>query len=315
MSSWRRYVRARGVFHDANTAVIAPSSCSRGSSGKSRPVWLAADREELLDELSQRGGVEVDVGVDAPRALRPRERVLEQVARHAEHDVGVHLHEPAVRVGREPLVAGRPRQPARPTADSARGSGSCPSSRASTPASPTAPRREADRRGRRGSFAAALLEGGQVPGHCSSTARPAMRRLPSRYARHAPVVTVNPSGPGGRSRSSRRARRPSRRGRRASRSSRLRRRRRRPLIGREVVARIRPISRPREERWSRGPSFTEHHGDSDGTAEPRARRQTACEAASGGRAVLRTGSRKGPCAGGPSRGRPSPTPTRLRACS
>ena len=38
MPSWRRYVRARGVFHDANTAVIAPSSCSRGSSGKSRPV-------------------------------------------------------------------------------------------------------------------------------------------------------------------------------------------------------------------------------------------------------------------------------------
>ena len=147
-------------------------------------------------------------------------------------------------------VAGRVAPVPRPTADSARGSGSCPSSPASTPASPSAPRREADRRGRRGSSRRSAPRGRPGASDTSSDRPSGHAPPPARYARQAPVVTVNPSGPGARSRSSRRARHPSRRGRRACRSSRLRRRRRRPSRPRSLD-RIRPISSPREERWSR----------------------------------------------------------------
>ena len=66
-----------------------------------------------VEELAQVGGVEIDVGAHAAVELGPVERVLEQVAVDAHHDVAEHLHEPAVGVEREALVAAaRSRGPA-----------------------------------------------------------------------------------------------------------------------------------------------------------------------------------------------------------
>jgi hypothetical protein len=61
------------------------------------------------------------------------------------------------------------------------------------------------------------------------------------------------------------------------------------------------------------PSFTEHHADSDGTAEPEPRPNPARDEASRGSAVLRTGSAEGPLRGRlPAGGRPPHCAAKVR---
>ncbi len=63
----------------------------------------ADDRLVLPDDVGQVLRVEVRVGGDAARLLLLRQDVLEVVARHAKHDVRVHLDEAPAAVEREPL--------------------------------------------------------------------------------------------------------------------------------------------------------------------------------------------------------------------
>ena|GEM_PF-1319213 len=72
---------------------------------------LAHDRLEHVDERAQVVGAEVDVRGDAARVLGRVEGVGEPVAVDVEHGPAEHLHEPAVGVPREPLVAAERREP------------------------------------------------------------------------------------------------------------------------------------------------------------------------------------------------------------
>ena len=92
----RRYVTARSLFQDANTASVAMRSCVVGSSGNAAP--RAVRGFVLGDELAQVGDVEVDVGLEVPAFLYVREPGLELGVRHAEHDVAEHVEQAAVGV-------------------------------------------------------------------------------------------------------------------------------------------------------------------------------------------------------------------------
>jgi hypothetical protein len=65
------------------------------------------DLLELLDELLQVGGVELDVGLDALALLGGVQRDRERLTVDAEHRLAEHLDQPAVGVPGEALVAGR----------------------------------------------------------------------------------------------------------------------------------------------------------------------------------------------------------------
>ena len=62
----RRYSTARSPSHESNTATTAWRSCSRGSCGKSSPVWLAVEGIEAVGErlevVHRELGVELDAG-------------------------------------------------------------------------------------------------------------------------------------------------------------------------------------------------------------------------------------------------------------
>jgi hypothetical protein len=62
-------------------------------------------RGEAVGELAQRRGIEVGVQPGAALGLHPGDLPFEALARDAAHDVPEHLHEPAVRVPCEALVA------------------------------------------------------------------------------------------------------------------------------------------------------------------------------------------------------------------
>ena len=61
MRSWRRYSTARSAFHESKTALMARSSCSRGSCGKSRPVCSAKISLYVVTSVAQVVGVQVEV--------------------------------------------------------------------------------------------------------------------------------------------------------------------------------------------------------------------------------------------------------------
>ena len=102
----RRYSIARGLCHERNTASRAPRSCSSGSCGKSRLLFvlddlLVARRRPRAAPASSRS-----VSSLTPCArLDGLELVLERVLRNLEHDVAEHLDEAAVAVVREAAVA------------------------------------------------------------------------------------------------------------------------------------------------------------------------------------------------------------------
>jgi hypothetical protein len=99
----RRYSTARAPFHESNTARIAWRSCSRGSCGKSSDLEHAL---EAIRQLSQVTGIQLRVARDTAPPLAVLDRLLEQRAVDAPHDVAEHLHEAPVRVPAEALVAG-----------------------------------------------------------------------------------------------------------------------------------------------------------------------------------------------------------------
>ncbi len=99
-----RYVLARSLSQDLKTAPIAPQSCSRGSSGKSRPVSLRTTASFFVDDVGQVLRRQVRVRGNAARLLPGRQDLLEVVPRHAQNDVGVHLDETAPAVEGETLA-------------------------------------------------------------------------------------------------------------------------------------------------------------------------------------------------------------------
>ena len=100
----RRYCTARSPIHESNTAWIACLSCSLRV-GREVVVGL-----EALGQLAQRVGVELDVERHAALALDAGDLVLEALARDPAHDVAEHLHQAAVAVPGEPVIAGARRQ-------------------------------------------------------------------------------------------------------------------------------------------------------------------------------------------------------------
>ena len=99
---------------DANTALIARSSCSFGSLGEVAAGVGLDDRLELGDEVLQRGRVEVRVLLGPVRRLGRVQRVVEALAADLHDDPPEHLDEAAVGVPAEALVAGqRDRAPRR----------------------------------------------------------------------------------------------------------------------------------------------------------------------------------------------------------
>ena len=75
-------------------------------------LWeVRAERLVPGDELPQVLGVELDVLGDAALCLEGGKLLFEELAVDARHDVAEHLHQPAVGVEREPLVARRAREP------------------------------------------------------------------------------------------------------------------------------------------------------------------------------------------------------------
>ncbi len=103
--SWR-YLIARGLFQLPRTASIEASSCARASWGKLLPAcWydLLVRGHYVLEALDVQFGVQ-----PGPAAiLDGLEGVLEVVVLDAQHHVAEHLHEAAVGVPGEPLVAGQ----------------------------------------------------------------------------------------------------------------------------------------------------------------------------------------------------------------
>ncbi len=67
---------------------------------------------KVVDEPGEVVGAELGLDREALRLDELVQRLLEQVAGHVEHDLAEHLHEAAVGVEGEPLVAGLLREPA-----------------------------------------------------------------------------------------------------------------------------------------------------------------------------------------------------------
>ena len=314
MPSWRRYVRARGVFHDANTAVIAPSSCSRGSSGKSRPVWLAADLQELLDRAPRA----------RPRRDRRRRRRRAQLLARVSASSNTSLGTPSTTFAYI-----------------------CTKRRCESAAKRGVPDASASPRGERG-FSPRFRIVSIIPGidtgepertETRSGSSGSPRRLPQRSSSAARCLDTCSSRPSGHVPPASRIRAAclGRHGE-AVRNGEADRGHLGELgaLPSEDVAHLaravcegvdvglpRPrslagtsrISRPREERSEPRRPLQNTMSDSDRTAEPRARRRTARAAASKGRAVLRTGSAEGPMRGRlPNGGRPRHIGSRLGAC-
>ena len=103
---------ARSLFHEPNTAPMAPHICSWASSGKSLPVRsLTAFLKRLTSSL--RSAVVSSVSSLTPLCvLQLVQDVLERIdlglglRLEAEDDVAVHLHEAAIAVPGEAFVAG-----------------------------------------------------------------------------------------------------------------------------------------------------------------------------------------------------------------
>ncbi len=111
MRSCRRYSRARSVFHESKTAFTARSSCSRGSCGNGRPACSSVRSWYVATRPRRSSAVELGVGLDTALGLERVERVVEHVGLDAEHGGAEHLHQAAVGVPGEPLVARGRRQP------------------------------------------------------------------------------------------------------------------------------------------------------------------------------------------------------------
>ena len=195
MSSWRRYVRARGVFHDANTAVIAPSSCSAGSSGKSRPV---------CSRLIERNSSTSSRSAEASRstsAWTPRE-LFARVSASSNRSLGT----PSTTLEyictnrRYESAANRSLPDARASPSTDRGFSPRFRIVSIIPGIDTGePDRTETRSGSSGSPRLLPPQRSSRAARCLDTSsdRPSGHAPPpARYARQAPVVTVNPSGTG-----------------------------------------------------------------------------------------------------------------------
>ena len=83
-----------------------------GSSGNAIPASFCDDGLERRDQADER--VAIEIGVDRELALLEQvvQRLFEEIAGNVEDDLAEHLHEAAVRVVREALVAGLAREAA-----------------------------------------------------------------------------------------------------------------------------------------------------------------------------------------------------------
>ena len=112
MSFMRRYVLARGLSHERNTARTASISCFLGSCGNSSPRGLLVVVLKEDDQLAHIVCVELVVHLDALLLLDWSMKVSKVGLGQLHNDVREHLDEAAVGVAREARVvwsAWRPR--------------------------------------------------------------------------------------------------------------------------------------------------------------------------------------------------------------